>query len=100
MEKISKNNGKFLKNRIMKIGRRLKPKDKGFTETVKKYAWSPTFMTNGDLVWFESYIETRTWDELEYWYNAKGTGSITDVNMVKSYYWGWNIIERKRHLKK
>ena len=31
MEKISKNNGKFLKNRIMKIGRRLKPKDKGFT---------------------------------------------------------------------
>lgn len=57
----------------LKLGK----KDVGFTETVRKYAWFPTIMTNDDLVWFEHYTETRVWDRLFYRY-------------------GWNVMKRVR----
>ena len=71
----------------MKIGRRLSPKDKGFTETITQYAWTPTFMTSGDLVWLENYEETRTWD-----YSPSNIWRTVGI-------WKWNIVKREQKWK-
>lgn len=66
----------------MKIGKRINH-EIGYTETVKKFAYLPKFMTNGDLVIWESYVETRKWDS-------------SGLFMAEPYCEYWNIIERKR----
>jgi len=77
----------------MKIGRKLGKENVGFKETVKKYAYLPTIMTNGDLIWFEYYTETRVWESYknefhEYMDSCKGG---------RQYFgYGWNIIKRER----
>ena len=67
----------------MKLFRRLSSKDSGYSETVKKFALRPKRMTNGDIIWLESYEEKRVW-------SYKPSTIWRTVG-----YWGWEALERK-----
>jgi hypothetical protein len=67
----------------MKLFRRLSPANKGYTETVKKFAFYPKKMTNGNVIWLEFYEEKRIWS----YYDPTTWSTIG--------YYGWRPEERK-----
>lgn len=44
---------------------------------LKKFAWFPTKMTNGEVIWLESYgciYHFKMWTEYDYYFGGRSTG--------------------------